>query len=105
MGVGEWLRNLGLGQYEPAFVESAIDFDVLPELTEDDLEKLGMLLGDRKRFIKAIKARAGDSPDALITQRSAGVAERPSRYGRRRTPSLDRDDLRSGGLDCSGEPA
>ena len=53
MGVGEWLRSLGLGQYEPAFTESAIDFDVLPELTEDDLEKLGMLLGDRKRFIKA----------------------------------------------------
>ena len=56
MGVGEWLRNLGLGQYEPAFVESAVDFDVLPELTEDDLEKLGVRLGDRKRLIRAIKA-------------------------------------------------
>jgi class 3 adenylate cyclase/predicted ATPase len=67
MDVGEWLRNLGLGQYEPAFVESAIDFDVLPELTEDDLEKLGMRLGDRKRFIKAIKARAGNSPAAPVT--------------------------------------
>ena len=75
MDVGEWLRNLGLGQYEPAFVESAIDFDVLPELTEDDLEKLGMRLGDRKRFIKAIKARAGNSPAAPVTSE---VREPPS---------------------------
>ena len=61
MSVGEWLRSLGLGQYEPAFIESAIDLDVLPELTEDDLEKLGMRLGDRKRLIKAIRAKAADA--------------------------------------------
>jgi predicted ATPase/class 3 adenylate cyclase len=75
MGVGEWLRSLGLGQYEPAFIESAIDFDVLAQLNEDDLEKLGMLLGDRKRLLKAIKARAGDSTDA---QNSNGVRDAPS---------------------------
>jgi len=61
MDVGEWLRNLGLGKYEPEFIENAIDLDVLPELTEDDLEKLGMPLGDRKRFIRAIKATATTS--------------------------------------------
>jgi hypothetical protein len=42
MDVGGWLRNLGLGQYEPAFIANAIDTDVLPELTEVDLEKLGI---------------------------------------------------------------
>ena len=67
MDVGGWLRKLGLGRYEPAFIENAIDFDVLPELTEGDLEKLGIRLGDRKRIIKAIKAMAGGSPSALIT--------------------------------------
>jgi class 3 adenylate cyclase/predicted ATPase len=61
MDVGAWLRNLGLGKYESAFTENAIDFDVLPELSEDDLEKLGMPLGDRKRFVRAIKAMAGGS--------------------------------------------
>src|SRR5712691_7439853 len=65
MDVGGWLRNLGLGQYESAFIENAIDTDVLPELTEGDLEKLGIPLGHRKRLIKAIKAMAGGSP--LIT--------------------------------------
>src|SRR5262245_26307229 len=56
MDVGGWLRNAGLEQYEPAFIENAVDVDVLLELTEGDLEKLGMPLGDRKRFLKAVKA-------------------------------------------------
>ena len=62
MSVGEWLRNLGLEQYESAFIENAIDTDVLPELTESDLEKLGVLLGDRKRFIKAVESLRDSSP-------------------------------------------
>jgi len=32
--VAAWLRNLGLERYEPAFRESEIDFEVLPELTK-----------------------------------------------------------------------
>jgi len=67
MDLGLWLRNLGLEKYEPAFIENAIDLDVLPELTEDDLEKLGMPLGDRKRLIRAAKAMAGSFPGAAIT--------------------------------------
>jgi class 3 adenylate cyclase/predicted ATPase len=54
MDVGVWLRGLGLGQYEATFRESEIDIDVLPELTEPDLEKLGVPLGHRKRLLKAI---------------------------------------------------
>ena len=67
MDVGGWLRNLGLGRYEQTFLENAIDSDVLPELTEDDLEKLGIPLGDRKRLIKAIRGMLADSPGALVT--------------------------------------
>jgi class 3 adenylate cyclase/tetratricopeptide (TPR) repeat protein len=66
MDVGGWLRNLGLGKYERAFIENAIDTDVLPELSEGDLEKLGIPLGDRKRLIRAIKATAGASSGVLI---------------------------------------
>ena len=49
MDVGDWLRSLGLGQYEPAFRDNGIDAEVLPDLTDADLEKLGVLLGHRKR--------------------------------------------------------
>src|SRR5882724_2411748 len=67
MDVGSWLRNLGLERYEPAFTEHGIDSDVLPELTEDDLEKLGIPLGDRKRLIKAIRAMLAGSHTAVVT--------------------------------------
>jgi Adenylate and Guanylate cyclase catalytic domain/SAM domain (Sterile alpha motif) len=63
MDLGGWLRGLGLGQYEAAFRESEIDADVLPELTEADLEKLGIPLGHRKRLLKAIRS-LGTSPAA-----------------------------------------
>ena len=45
MDVGGWLRTLGLGRYEALFRASEIDADILPELTEVDLEKLGVPLG------------------------------------------------------------
>ena len=52
--VGAWLRDRGLGQYEAAFRENEIDIDILAELTEAHLEKLGMPLGHRIRVLKAI---------------------------------------------------
>ncbi|MBV8471818.1 MAG: AAA family ATPase, partial [Hyphomicrobiales bacterium] len=54
MNLGEWLKGLGLGQYEPTFREHEIDADVLPDLTEADLEKIGLPLGARKRLMKGI---------------------------------------------------
>ena len=46
MDTGGWLRSLGLERYDAAFRENAIDADVLRDLTDQDLEKLGVLLGD-----------------------------------------------------------
>jgi hypothetical protein len=37
MDVGEWLRGLGLGQYEDSFRDNGVDGSVLPNLTIDDL--------------------------------------------------------------------
>jgi hypothetical protein len=45
MDVGAWLRGLGLGQYEATFRESEIDAEVLPDLTEGDLNQLGVRWG------------------------------------------------------------
>jgi hypothetical protein len=59
MDIGAWLRGLGLGQYEDTFRESEIEADVLPELTETDLEKIGLPLGPRKRILKAIANLGG----------------------------------------------
>jgi len=44
-----WLKELSLGQYAESFAANNIDFDVLPDLTEAELEALGLSLGHRKR--------------------------------------------------------
>src|SRR5579863_4608444 len=54
MDVGDWLRSLGLGEYEPLFLENKIDAEVLSDLTDGDLSQLGVPLGHRKRLLKAI---------------------------------------------------
>ena len=59
MDVGVWLHSLGLGEYEEKFRDNKIDADVLADLTDGDLEKLGLPLGDRKRLLKAAAGLAG----------------------------------------------
>ena len=56
MDIGAWLRSLNLEQYAAVFQDNGVDTEILPELTEADLEKLGVLLGHRKRLLKAISA-------------------------------------------------
>jgi len=56
MDLAVWLRSLGLEQYEAVFRENAIDETVLPDLTDQDLEKVGVLLGHRRRLLRAIAA-------------------------------------------------
>jgi hypothetical protein len=46
--IGTWLQSLGLQRYEAAFRENEIDREVLPELEESDLEKIGIPLGPRR---------------------------------------------------------
>ncbi len=51
-----WLASLGLGQYASAFAAQQIDGDVIAELTDADLQALGLPLGPRKKILKAVAA-------------------------------------------------
>jgi class 3 adenylate cyclase len=65
MDVGDWLRKLGLEQYEPAFRENEIDERVLPSLTAEDLRDLGItLVGHRRLLLDAIAALGTTAPPA-----------------------------------------
>ena len=57
--VTTWLGRLGLEQYAKTFSDNAIDMEVLPDLTEADLEKLNIALGHRKRILRAIAELPG----------------------------------------------
>src|SRR5215210_395715 len=53
--VAAWLRGLGLGQYEAAFRDNAVDVNVLPSLTAEDLKEIGVAaVGHRRRMLDAI---------------------------------------------------
>src|SRR6516165_3568375 len=78
MDVAEWLRELGLEEYAPAFRANAIDEKVLPRLTAEDLKDLGVgLVGHRRRLLDAIAALgAGETPPAPSPPPTASEAER-----------------------------
>src|SRR3979411_1502639 len=59
-GIAEWLASIGLGEYAQRFVEIAIDLSVLRDLTEQDLKDLGVLLGHRRKMLRAIAELKGD---------------------------------------------
>ena len=94
--VATWLEQLGLGQYANVFADNAIDVDILSELTDEDLERMGVLLGHRKRMLREINAMpktagtaghaAASAPNAATTNGShpaAGDAA-PQRQSERR---------------------
>src|SRR3984885_1370409 len=58
----DWLRSNGFEQYADAFEANDIDLDILPELSERDLEQLGLSLGNRRRLLKAITDRGAEAP-------------------------------------------
>ena len=82
MDVGEWLRGLGLGQYEATFRDNAIGMDILTDLTESDLSQFGVLFGDRKRLLKAIASLGLTEPApkppiaTVLTEPKQDAAER-----------------------------
>jgi class 3 adenylate cyclase/predicted ATPase len=51
-GIREWLNSHGLSEYADRFAENRIDLSILPDLTDDDLKELGVLLGDRRRILR-----------------------------------------------------
>src|SRR5215475_4465283 len=52
--IGEWLASIGLAEYADRFTENAIDLSVVHDLTDQDLKELGVLLGHRRKILRAI---------------------------------------------------
>ena len=80
--IAEWLGRQGLGQYAQTFAENHIDYSVLPDLTEDDLEKLGISLGHRKKLLRAIDAVWGtrQARDTTKVARTGAEATSPVQH-------------------------
>ena len=84
-GVTDWLEKLGLSEYAQRFVDNAIDLSVLPDLTDQDLEKIGVLLGHRRKILKAIAALNSDP----AAQSNAAKATKPTAAPLTPAPPID----------------
>jgi class 3 adenylate cyclase len=78
----EWLESIGLGEYAQRFADNAIDMPILRDLTDQDLKELGVLLGHRRKMLRAI-AELGEAssiasarPATEPKPESSGEAER-----------------------------
>jgi len=66
-----WLRSIGLDRYVEAFLDNSVTADLLGDLTDADLKELGLNLGDRKRFLRAVVTLGeapSDAPEAWRPQ-------------------------------------
>jgi SAM domain (Sterile alpha motif) len=77
--IAEWLETLGMSEYAQRFAENDIDFEILSELTDHDLEKIGVVsLGYRRKLLRAI-ANLETTAKATLGPVVAPVAEDTSR--------------------------
>src|SRR5438270_2764679 len=66
--IGDWLEKLGLSEYAQRFADNAIDLSVICDLTEQDLKDLGVLLGHRRKILRAIAKLDGVAPAPTETR-------------------------------------
>ena len=59
----DWLTAIGLAERIGAFRAHQITPDQLADLTDDDLRELGLTIGERKRFRRAVAATPPAAPD------------------------------------------
>jgi class 3 adenylate cyclase/predicted ATPase len=74
--IAEWLGRLGMSEYAPRFAENRIDFSVLRDLTDQDLKELGIVLGDRRKLLRAIGELREPEPEQFDKPAEAATAER-----------------------------
>jgi class 3 adenylate cyclase len=92
--IADWLEKLGMSEYAQRFAENRIDFSVLPALTDQDLEKLGVVLGDRRKMLRAIaNLETQKRADVVTVAAAAPAGPSPPDTAERRQVTVTFSDL------------
>src|SRR5262245_23525176 len=94
--IADWLERLGLGQYAQRFAENDIDFEVLSDLTDQALEKIGVAsVGHRRKLMPAIaNLKAPETiPPAIAISAAPPAIPRAANTGERRQVTVMFSDL------------
>jgi len=98
MSIKLWLEGLGLEKYNEILANHDIDLAVAPDLTEQDLDQLGLSLGHRRKFLTAAaKLRSG-----IAFSPVASVQVQPQSQP---TPSVERRQVTVVFIDLVGSTA
>ena len=93
--IADWLKKRGMSEYVQRFIQNRIDLSVLPDLTDQDLEKLGVLLGDRRKILGWIAELKGTEkvPPAADVRAAAPAVQVPPALAERRQVTVMFSDL------------
>ena len=89
--IAEWLKKLGLSEYTERFAENGIDISVLRDLTDQDLKDIGVLLGHRRKILRAIGELSSAAPSG--TEPAVGTEPKVQDTAERRQVTVMFSDL------------
>ena len=87
------LEKLGMPEYAQRFAENGIDFGVLPDLTDQDLKDIGVILGHRRKLLRAISEMDGVEKGGPKPAPSAAEPVAPHEAAERRQVTVAFSDL------------
>src|SRR5215470_4812515 len=81
--IADWLSQVGMHEYAQRFAENGIDLEIVTDLSDEDLEKIGVAsLGHRRKLLRAInnlKAAEKATSAAAAAQPAARTADAAER--------------------------
>ena len=89
--IADWLEKLGMSEYAQRFAENGIGVAALPDLTDQDLKDIGVLLGHRRKMLAAISELAGAAP--ATPEPTARAEPKPQDTAERRQVTVMFSDL------------
>jgi class 3 adenylate cyclase len=100
-----WLTQFGLEPLAGILTDNDVDLDILPDLTEQDFEKLGVSLGNRRKLLRAIATLRSVSDAAAAPEPpKPSPAATPSEAERRQVTVLFSDLVGSTALASALDP-
>jgi class 3 adenylate cyclase len=91
--IAEWLEELGMSEYAQCFVDNGIDFTVLPDLTDQDLKDIGVLLGHLRKLLRAIAELTSHEKEAPKPAVASAASAAPRDTAERRQVTVMFCDL------------
>jgi class 3 adenylate cyclase len=105
MQVEDWLKKIGLAQYAKSFADNGVDeLSILQHLTDQDLEKLGLSLGHRRKLLHAIASPPTEAAPPKTETLAGGELPRPGTAERRHLTVMFCDLVGSSALAAKADP-